>query len=150
MTKIANVSTGIHEGIHEVEIVFVILCLLCLGTFLMTVQGCFTDGPYLKVKTRLLTFSFDMRQARTVTPIGTAQLPRWTTVRVFGIGWPFRPIGWFRNSELGTFLNLAENTSAMCMVSWPKKNILVSPRGGVEAIERQLQAIANGTLNSAN
>ncbi len=106
-------------------VIIVVVAVLLVLSF--TPRMCVVEGNRLKVRTWLLTIKFDLSQAIEVKPISKSQLSPLKTIRLFGVGWPFKPYGWFRTAELGTFLNLVNDSSNMCMVRFPKKQILVSP-----------------------
>ena len=111
-----------------------LLGVLALSLVLFAPQSCRIEGDELRVRASLLTFRFDLRQAIEVRSISSDQLRKSFTVRVFGAGWPLKPFGWFRNSQLGTFLNLVDDPTKMFLVSLPHRKLLVSPIGGMKEI----------------
>jgi hypothetical protein len=114
--------------------ILIVLGVVGLTVLLFTPRTCVVHGDHLEVKTWLLTFRFNLQGATEVVPIVKSEISGFSLVRIFGIGWPLRPIGWFRSPELGVFLSLANDPSNMCMVSFPKRKLLISPSGGIEEI----------------
>ena len=107
-----------------------VLVLAAVSVVLLMPQSSRVSGSDLVVRTHLRDFHFDLRRAVAVEPVVPAQLNRWTTLRVFGVGWPLKPFGWFRNSELGTFLSMVNDPGYMWLVRFPGRQVLVSPENG--------------------
>ena len=109
-----------------------LVIVVALSPLLFAPRSCHVEGDELSVRTTLLTFRFDLQQAIEVKPISSAQLKQSFTIRLFGAGWPLKPFGWFRNSQLGTYLNLVDDPSRMYLVRFPHRRLLVSPTGGMK------------------
>lgn len=108
-------------------IALAVLAVALGTTVLLMPTSSRVDGAELIISTRLREFRFDLRQAVGAEPVVQAELNRWTTVRLFGVGWPLKPFGWFRNGELGTFLSMVNDPSHMWLVRFPGRQVLVSP-----------------------
>ena len=52
-------------------------------------------GNLLLIRSPLWTYRFDLRQLRGATPLGADAISWKNTIRVFGVGWPLKPYGWF-------------------------------------------------------
>ena len=112
--------------------IIALVVVAMLSVLLFTPRSCRVVGDEVKVRSWLATFTFDLRNATEIRAISNDQLKRAFTIRVLGAGWPLRPFGWFRNSQLGTFLNLVDDPSGMYLVSFPHRKLLVSPAGGMK------------------
>ena len=119
---------------HPLLLLAGILVLAYVTFLLFTPQSSTLTGSELKVRTWMLTFTFDLRQATEVKAIAKDQLRRGITLRLFGVGWPLKPFGWFRSSHLGTYLNLVDDPSRMYLVRLPQRQILMSPAGGMKEL----------------
>lgn len=92
------------------------------------------DGRTLKVTTYLASFRFDLQDATEVQLVAPVEISPLNTVRLFGIGWPLRRVGWFRNQQFGTFLLFADNRRSLYLVKTPKRTMVVSPANGMDSL----------------
>jgi hypothetical protein len=115
------------------------IALVGLTVVLLTPRSCTVEDGVLVVRTRLLRYRFDLQDAVAVQEIEPYQIGRWSTVRLFGVGWPLKPFGWFATAGLGTYLSLVNNSSRMCLVQFQRRQLLVSPAGGATEIASALR-----------
>jgi hypothetical protein len=104
-----------------------IFAVVCIGTTLFYPTRCVVEGDLLKVRSLARTLTFDLRQATSIEPVRREDIRNLRTLRLFGTGWPFRPFGWFRNRQFGTFLSLVTRLEGMYMVDLAGRRVLVSP-----------------------
>ena len=107
---------------------------LCVAAF--TPRSSEVEGSTLRVKSLLFTFRFELADAVEVREVSERDLAQWKTLRVFGIGWPLQPVGWFFNRRLGLFLNMADNRQHMYLIRFSRIRLLVSSAlpGGFERL----------------
>ncbi len=104
-----------------------IFAVVCIGTTLFYPTRCVVEGDRLTVRSLARTLTYDLRQAISIQPVDREEIRNLRTFRLFGIGWPFRPFGWFRNRQFGTYLSLVTRFEGMYMIELPGRRLLVSP-----------------------
>lgn len=133
-----NSRTGNIPHIMTMTWVLIVTGILVFLAIALTPQKCVVDGPELRVRTRLFTFHFDLREAVEVRPVPQGEVR--ASFRLFGVGWPMQRYGWFRSPELGTFLNLANDPSHMYLIRFPKWKLIASPPNRLEDLAAYVQA----------
>ena len=53
-------------------------------------------------------------------------MAQWKTIRVCGIGWPLKRVGWFFNQRFGFFLTMVDDPRHMYLVRFSHRRLLVS------------------------
>jgi hypothetical protein len=101
--------------------------LICLAALLLYPRRTVVEGTELRVRALVTTYTFDLREAKSVRAVDRGEIRNLRTVRLFGVGWPFRPFGWFRNRELGTYISLVTRLEDMYLLEFPKRRLLISP-----------------------
>ena len=108
--------------------VFLLVCLaaiaLCLAAF--TPRSTVIEGDLLKVRSLLFTFRFAMDQALEIQEVSERDLGQWKTLRMCGIGWPLKSVGWFFNKRFGLFLRMVDDPRHMYLIRFPRRRLLVS------------------------
>lgn len=105
----------------------IIFAVICIGTTLCYPTRCVVEGDALKVRSLARTLSFDLRQAISIEPVRREDVRNLRTIKLFALGWPFRPFGWLNNRQYGTFLSLVTRLDGMYLVEFPERRVLVSP-----------------------
>lgn len=109
-----------------------ILLLVCLAAAIALSIAAFTprssaiEGSLLKVRSLLFTFCFDLSDSLEIQEVSESDLAQWRTIRVCGIGWPLKRVGWFFNKRFGLFLNMVDDPRHMYLVRFPRRRLLVS------------------------
>ncbi|MGI8771932.1 MAG: PH domain-containing protein [Acidobacteriaceae bacterium] len=104
-----------------------ILAVVCLGTTLFYPTRCVGEGDLLKVHSLARTLTFDLRQATSIEPVRREDIRNLRTFKLFAVGWPLRPFGWFRNRQFGAYLSLVTRLEGMYLIELPGRRLLVSP-----------------------
>lgn len=84
-------------------------------------------GSRLLVHSRLKTFRFDLSQVTSVEEVDRDSFSWKNTIRLFGVGWPVKPYGWFWNREYGIVLAMVTDPSDMLLLGLGSRKLLVSP-----------------------
>jgi|ERR1700732_2562930 len=101
--------------------------LLAIGMLAFAPQESTIVGNELRVKTLVVTLKYDLREIRGAMAVSPEDLRLGKTTRLLGVGWPFKPYGYFSNAKLGRFLAFVTDWQKMVLVIFPDKRLLVSP-----------------------
>lgn len=93
-------------------------------------------GNRLLVHSWVKTFQFDLTLVTSVEEVDRDSFSWKNTIRIFGVGWPLKPYGWFWNREYGVVLAMVTDPSDMLLLSLGSRQLLVSPRNERDLILR--------------
>jgi Bacterial PH domain len=95
--------------------------------FALAPQECSVQGNQLIVRTNAKTLTYDLNQMLGAQAVPASAVGAFKTIKLFGLGWPFKPYGYFRNEAFGTFLAFVTDRNKMVLLTFPDKKLLVSP-----------------------
>lgn len=124
----------LYEGKMSVTWFILLIVVPIIVAFAFTPRDCATQGNIVTVHTLARDFKYNLDQAIDVEPIPAEQVNSMKTVRLFGVGWPLKPYGWFRNNELGTFLALVNDSQNMWLIKFKNKQVVVSPKNSRDMV----------------
>jgi hypothetical protein len=113
-----------------------ILVVILALAYALAPQKTSVVGNVLTVKTNFSSLTYDLSQMLGARLVPHDGLRTWNTIKLFGVGWPMKPYGYFRNRELGTFLAFVTNRDKMVLVTLPNKKLLVSPENPQTLLNR--------------
>jgi hypothetical protein len=101
--------------------------LSLIVAFALAPQECSVQGNQLIVRTNAKTLTYDLNQLLGAQAVPPSTMGAFKTIKLFGVGWPFKPYGYFRNETFGTFLPFVTDRNKMVLLTFPDKKLLVSP-----------------------
>jgi Bacterial PH domain len=113
-----------------------ILVVILAVAYALAPQKTSVVGNVLTVKTNFSSLTYDLNQMLGARPVPHDATRTRNAIKLFGLGWPMKPHGYFRNRELGTFLAFVTNRDKMVLVTLPNKKLLVSPENSEVLLRR--------------